>query len=355
MASTTAPPPSPARPSRTAPPAPPRTAPTPRAGRREAAPLPDGPREAGRRRHEVPTHLDVQDRLFLGLSSRQAAYVLIGLAGAVGLWGWWPQLPPPLRLALALACAGAGAALAFVRWRGHGLEAWAVIGLRYAVTPRRAVWRAGGGAGGAAPAPILPGPAPRGRPAGAVQGAFVGLESIAGDTVRLSGGRWRAVLEVTGVDFELRRADEQEALVAAFGAFLNGLTFPIQALVRVQPVDLEGYLQRLEGHARRQLGHDLAILAHDHLTYLRRLGGQRALLERRCYVVVPADPAPGAAPARSPGPAGAPRDSPSACPGASAAGAPREAEAAHQAPPPATTPPSPPRAPAGSSPSAAPR
>jgi hypothetical protein len=129
-----------------------------------------------------------------------------------------------------------------------------------------------------------------------VQGAFVGLESIAGDTVRLSGGRRRAVLEVTGVDFELRRADEQEALVAAFGAFLNGLTFPIQALVRVQPVDLEGYLQRLEGHARRQLGHDLAILAHDHLTYLRRLGGQRALLERRCYVVVPADAAPGAAP-----------------------------------------------------------
>ncbi|HEX2516261.1 MAG TPA: hypothetical protein VH257_16250, partial [Chloroflexota bacterium] len=87
-------------------------------------PAPGRPPRGGRRRHEVPTHLDVQDRLFLGLSSRQAAYVLIGLAGAVGLWGWWPQLPPPLRLALALACAGAGAALAFVRWRGHGLEAW---------------------------------------------------------------------------------------------------------------------------------------------------------------------------------------------------------------------------------------
>src|SRR5918994_3573389 len=61
-------------------------------------PAPGRPTGAGRRRHEVPTHLDVQDRLFLGLSSRQVAYVLIGLAGAAGLWGGWPQLPPPLRL-----------------------------------------------------------------------------------------------------------------------------------------------------------------------------------------------------------------------------------------------------------------
>ena len=123
--------------------------------------------------------------------------------------------------------------------------------------------------------------------------------------------------------------------MAAFGAFLNGLTLPLQALVRVQPVDLEGYLQRLEGHARRKLGHDLAILAHDHLTYLQRLGGQRALLERCCYW---RSPPPAPAPARSPGPAGRPWTF-SAWRRPRRGGGGGGAGAAHRAPPPATTPP----------------
>ena len=117
------------------------------------------------------------------------------------------------------------------------------------------------------------------------------MEDIAAETLHLSGGRTRAVLEVAGVDFALRRADEQEALVAAFAACLNGLTFPVQLLVRVQPVDLEPYLGQLERRAGG-LPHRLAVLAHDHGTFLRRLGARRALLERRCYVVVPADDAP---------------------------------------------------------------
>lgn len=263
---------------------------------------PAGP--GSRRRHEVPTHLDVQDRLFLGLSPRQVTYLLLGLVGGLGLWSQWPQLPDVVRLGLALSSVAAGAALALVRWGGHGLEGWAAAGLRYAARTRRAVWRRGG-------APLPPsapaatattgrplrrahgphGVPPAGAGAASAQSAFVGVEDIAGETLHLSGGRTRAVLEIAGVDVALRRADEQEALVTAFAACLNGLTFPIQVLVRVQPVDLEPYLGQLERHAGR-LPHRLAVLAHDHTTFLRRLAGRRALLERRCYVVVPADDAP---------------------------------------------------------------
>ena len=75
--------------------------------------------------------------------------------------------------------------------------------------------------------------------------------------------------------------------MAGFAAFLNGLTFPIQILVRVLPVDVALYLDTLERRARELAGL-LADLAYDHVAFVRRLARSRTLLERRFYLVVPA-------------------------------------------------------------------
>lgn len=120
------------------------------------------------------------------------------------------------------------------------------------------------------------------------QATHVGLRAIQDDVVTLRDGQARAVLEVSSVNFGLIGAGEQEAVVASFAALLNGLTFPIQVLVRVLPVDLERYVAELEAVAP-QLSEPLAALARDHALFLRRLTRHRALLERRFYLVVPAD------------------------------------------------------------------
>jgi hypothetical protein len=86
---------------------------------------------------------------------------------------------------------------------------------------------------------------------GSVQTVHVGLDEVAGDVVRLTGGGYRAVLEVAGLDLGLRDEREQEGVMAGFAAFLNGLSFPIQTLVRVQPVDVDATVERLERAARR--------------------------------------------------------------------------------------------------------
>lgn len=120
------------------------------------------------------------------------------------------------------------------------------------------------------------------------QAAHVGLRAIQDSVVTLRDGQARAVLAVSSVNFGLIGAGEQEAVVASFAALLNGLTFPVQVLVRVLPVDLERYVAGLEGLAP-QLSEPLAALARDHALFLRRLTRHRTLLERRFYLVVPAD------------------------------------------------------------------
>ena len=119
-----------------------------------------------------------------------------------------------------------------------------------------------------------------------VQTAHIGLEALADNIVCLTGGHYRAVLEVGSVNFGLLGEVEQEATVASFAAFLNSLPGPVQVLVRALPIDVDGYLEDLERRALH-LPEALADLARDHVAYLRRLARSRTLLQRQFYLVVP--------------------------------------------------------------------
>ena len=91
--------------------------------------------------HEIPTHLNVEDRLVFGLTARQALNLMAGLSGAYGVWSEWPDWPLALRLAL--VAWSVLSALLFALWQpgGRPLEEWAFAALRYATLPRAAVWR----------------------------------------------------------------------------------------------------------------------------------------------------------------------------------------------------------------------
>ncbi len=93
------------------------------------------------RRHEIPTHLNVEDRAFYGLSARQATYLIVGFSGSYGLWSQWPHLVIGLRLALALGCVVVAAALALLRPHGRALEEWLFVILRHVTVPKACVWR----------------------------------------------------------------------------------------------------------------------------------------------------------------------------------------------------------------------
>jgi hypothetical protein len=92
-------------------------------------------------RHEIPTHLTVEDRAFYGLTARQLMWLTVGCAGGYGLWTQWPDLPAGIRLALAGVCLTLAVVLALVRPHGRGLEEWAFVALHYAALPKVSAWR----------------------------------------------------------------------------------------------------------------------------------------------------------------------------------------------------------------------
>ena len=91
-------------------------------------------------RHEIPTHLNVEDKAFAGLTMRQLMTAAVGLGLAYGV-----ASEPPLPIAIRFAAAGVVlvlvALLALWRPAGRPLEDWAFVLLRYWAVPRLAVWR----------------------------------------------------------------------------------------------------------------------------------------------------------------------------------------------------------------------
>jgi len=126
---------------------------------------------------------------------------------------------------------------------------------------------------------------------GAVQ-ALLPVAEVREGCLVLRRGQVRAALEARPVNFVLRPPAEQEAIIAAFRGFLHSLNFPLQLVVRNMPASVEDYLTGLRTGQSAPLSGELRRLAVEHEAFVRRLAQERTILERRIYVVVPAQ-APG--------------------------------------------------------------
>ncbi len=93
------------------------------------------------RHHEVPTHLNVEDKVLFGLTVRQFLYVLVGCSAAYALWDQLGSSALGIRVIVVGLCASLTLALALLRPAGRALEEWLLAALLFAASPRRATWQ----------------------------------------------------------------------------------------------------------------------------------------------------------------------------------------------------------------------
>jgi hypothetical protein len=101
---------------------------------------------------------------------------------------------------------------------------------------------------------------------------------------------YRAVFEVSPINFSLKAQEEQEAIIERFAALIRSLSFPLQILVRNQRLDLAPYIGRLLSQQSVQAQHPPTwyALARSLADLLQKIASQRTLIERHVYVVIPA-------------------------------------------------------------------
>jgi hypothetical protein len=87
----------------------------------------------------APLDVDLEDKLFYGLTPTRLGYVVLAFLGGFASWssGW---AAAPVRGAACLAVILAGATLAWGRWRGRAVDSWLTDIAAFVIRTRRVVW-----------------------------------------------------------------------------------------------------------------------------------------------------------------------------------------------------------------------
>lgn len=116
---------------------------------------------------------------------------------------------------------------------------------------------------------------------------FLELEKIEKGIVWLKDKSMHGILLVSSLNFILKSAEEQQAIIFQFQDFLNSLDFPIQIVVQSRRLNLTGYLDALKELEKYQPNELLRRLTEEYRKFINSLveGGQ--IFTKNFFVVVP--------------------------------------------------------------------
>lgn len=114
----------------------------------------------------------------------------------------------------------------------------------------------------------------------------INIQGVRDGILLLPRNRYRLVLEVPAVNFELKSEDEQDALIDTYESFLNSLPCPLQILVRIRELDMDKYLASLEDRRASEAEAIYKEQIKHYSSFVERLVASKKILSRQFYVVL---------------------------------------------------------------------
>jgi hypothetical protein len=116
---------------------------------------------------------------------------------------------------------------------------------------------------------------------------YLDILDIASDMLILRDGSTSIILKVSAINFGLLSEPEQDAIIYAYAALINSLSFPIQILIKSKPKDVTNYLNYVD----EQLQHAATDLRRAQIASYRQfvanLITEQNVLDKSFYVILP--------------------------------------------------------------------
>jgi hypothetical protein len=116
---------------------------------------------------------------------------------------------------------------------------------------------------------------------------FVPIKEVRDGIVVLKDGSMRAVLLASSVNFALKSADEQRAIILQFQNFLNGLDFSIQISIQSRELDIRPYIALLEGRYKSEVSDLMKIQIREYIKFVKNFVEQTSIMTKTFFVVIP--------------------------------------------------------------------
>src|SRR3989338_5741982 len=118
---------------------------------------------------------------------------------------------------------------------------------------------------------------------------IVEIKEIKDDIVYLKGGGLRAVIMVSGVNFDLKSEEEQNILLYGYQSFLNSLDYSFQIVVHSRKLNIDGYLEMLRQLELQEQNELLKAQVAEYVEFVSSFVQMNAIMSKTFYAVVPYD------------------------------------------------------------------
>ena len=115
----------------------------------------------------------------------------------------------------------------------------------------------------------------------------IAIKGVRDGILVLPGNQYRAVLEVSSLNFELKSEEEQDAIIDTYESFLNSVGSSLQILIRTREIDMDKYLEELNErlHGETEKVYKRQLKNYDE--FIRSLITTNKILTRHFYLIVP--------------------------------------------------------------------
>ena len=120
---------------------------------------------------------------------------------------------------------------------------------------------------------------------------FIPIQEIRDGVIILKGGQLRSILLASSINFDLKSADEQTAILSQYQAFLNSLDFPVQFFIESRKLDIRPYLAILEVRYKEQTNDLIKIQNREYIGFIKSVTEQTNVMTKSFFIIVPFAPA----------------------------------------------------------------
>ena len=125
------------------------------------------------------------------------------------------------------------------------------------------------------------------KPISAPSQKHLPIADIVDDLVMYKDGGAAIILETTSLNFGLLSEKEQQAVIAAYAALLNSLSFAIQIVVRSQRKDISNYMEYLDEASDKIQNPKLVEIMTSYKSFVSETIKKKNVLGKRFFIVIP--------------------------------------------------------------------
>jgi|SRR3989344_4723236 len=115
----------------------------------------------------------------------------------------------------------------------------------------------------------------------------INIKEVRDGILLLPNNEYRAVIETSSVNFELKSEAEQDALIDNFQNFLNSLPSKLQVLVRVREMDIDRYIETMQRQKEIEKDKGYKSQIDNYCEFIKKLVSGNKILSRRFYIILP--------------------------------------------------------------------